>query len=51
MSQNAKIAFKFLLDFSKDENFLGVTVTKEPGISPIPTVIKNQDASYEINTP
>ena len=26
---------------SKDENFLGITVSIELGISPIPTIIKN----------
>ena len=43
--------FHWLIN-SKDENFLGIiTVTIEPDISPIPTVIKNYDASYENNAP
>ena len=36
---------------SKEENFLGITVTIEPDISPIATVIKNYDTLYENNTP
>ena len=35
----------------KDRVLLGITLTIEPGISPIPTVIKNYDALYENNTP
>ena len=35
----------------EDENFVGITVTIEPDISPIPTVIRNYDISYENNTP
>ena len=36
----------------KDENFFsGITVIIEPDISPVPTVIKNYDTSYENNTP
>ena len=31
--------------------FLGINVGIELGISPIPTIIKNWDTSYEINTP
>ena len=34
----------------KDEKFLSITVTIEPDISPIATVIKNYNTSYENNT-